>query len=65
MKFYLDSADARQWALPAGCPQVQGVTTNPTLVMQAGLPVSLSWADSKVKCNTCKPCKVRRCKSPH
>lgn len=42
MKFYLDSADARQWALPAGCPPVQGVTTNPTLVMQAGLPVSLS-----------------------
>lgn len=41
MKFYLDSADARQWALPAGCPPVQGVTTNPTLVMQAGLPVSL------------------------
>ena len=42
MKFYLDSADARQWALPAGCPPVQGVTTNPTLVMQAGLPVSLA-----------------------
>jgi transaldolase len=41
MKFYLDCADARQWALPAGCPPVQGVTTNPTLVMQAGLPVSL------------------------
>jgi transaldolase len=41
MKFYLDSADARQWALPAGCPPVQGVTTNPTLVMQAGLAVSL------------------------
>jgi transaldolase len=42
MKFYLDSADARQWVLPVGCPPVQGVTTNPTLVMQAGLPVSLS-----------------------
>jgi transaldolase len=42
MKLYLDTADARQWALPAGCPPVQGVTTNPTLVMQAGLPVSLS-----------------------
>lgn len=41
MKFYLDSADVRQWRLPAGCPPVQGVTTNPTLVMQAGLPVSL------------------------
>ena len=41
MKLYIDSADARQWALPPGCPPVQGVTTNPTLVMQAGLPVSL------------------------
>ena len=41
MKFYLDSANAHQWALPAGCPPVQGVTTNPTLVLQAGLPVSL------------------------
>jgi transaldolase len=41
MKFYLDCADARQWALPSGCPPVQGVTTNPTLVMQAGLSVSL------------------------
>jgi len=41
MKFYLDSADASQWTLPAGCPPVQGVTTNPTLFMQAGLPVSL------------------------
>ena len=42
MKFFLDSADAQQWALPSGCPPVQGVTTNPTLVMQAGLPVSLT-----------------------
>lgn len=42
MKLYLDSADARQWALPAGCPPVQGVTTNPTLVLKAGLPVSLA-----------------------
>jgi transaldolase len=42
MKFYLDCADVRQWAMPAGCPPVQGVTTNPTLVMQAGLPVSLA-----------------------
>ena len=42
MKFYLDSADARQWLLPAGCPPVQGVTTNPTLMMQAGLSVTLA-----------------------
>lgn len=41
MKLYLDSADARQWVLPAGCPAVEGVTTNPSLVMKAGLPVSL------------------------
>ena len=41
MKLYLDSADAQQWVLPAGCPPAQGVTTNPTLVLQAGLPVSL------------------------
>ena len=42
MKFYLDSADTHQWALPEGCPPVQGITTNPTLVMQAGLQVSLT-----------------------
>ena len=33
---------AASWALPAGCPPVQGITTNPTLVLQAGLPVTLS-----------------------
>ena len=42
MKLYLDSADAAQWVMPAGAPQIAGVTTNPTLVMQAGLPVSLA-----------------------
>ena len=41
MKVYLDSAIAASWALPPGCPPVQGVTTNPTLVRQAGLPVTL------------------------
>lgn len=41
MKLYLDSADARQWPVLAGCPLVQGVTSNFTRVMQAGLPVSL------------------------
>jgi transaldolase len=41
LKLFLDSADAAQWRLPAGCPAVQGVTTNPSLVLQAGLPVSL------------------------
>lgn len=42
MKIYLDTADTQQWQLPPGCPPVQGVTTNPTLVQQAGLPVSLA-----------------------
>jgi transaldolase len=41
-KIYLDSARAEMWSLPAGCPPVQGVTTNPSLVLQAGLPVNLS-----------------------
>ncbi|MDH4450087.1 MAG: transaldolase family protein [Rhodoferax sp.] len=41
VKIYLDCARVDAWALPAGCPPVQGVTTNPTLVMQAGLPVTL------------------------
>ena len=42
MKIYLDTADTQQWQLPPGCPPVQGVTTNPTLVRQAGLPVTLA-----------------------
>jgi transaldolase len=41
VKIYLDSAQVASWALPAGCPPVCGVTTNPTLVFQAGLPVTL------------------------
>ena len=41
MKIYLDSAAVKTWSLPAGCPHVQGVTTNPTLIHQAGLPVNL------------------------
>jgi transaldolase len=39
---YLDCADVSQWRLPAGCPPIVGVTTNPSLVFQAGLGVSLS-----------------------
>jgi transaldolase len=42
VKIYLDSARVDTWTLPAGCPPVQGVTTNPTLVFQAGLPVNVS-----------------------
>jgi transaldolase len=41
VKIYLDSAQVASWTLPAGCPVVQGVTTNPSLVFQAGLPVTL------------------------
>jgi transaldolase len=42
VKIYLDSAQVSTWQLPAGCPAVQGVTTNPSLVYQAGLPVNLA-----------------------
>jgi transaldolase len=42
VNIYLDSAQVGAWALPPGCPAVQGVTTNPTLVYQAGLPVTLA-----------------------
>ncbi len=42
MKVFLDSAQVDTWRLPAGCPLVQGVTTNPSLVYQAGLPVTLA-----------------------
>ena len=42
MKIYLDSAQISTWKLPAGCPAIQGVTTNPSLVFQAGLPVNLA-----------------------
>lgn len=42
MKLYIDSAAHGDWKLPPGCPPVQGVTTNPTLVLRAGLPVSLA-----------------------
>ena len=42
MKIYLDSAQPKAWTLPAGCPDVCGVTTNPSLVYQAGLPVTLA-----------------------
>lgn len=42
MKLFLDSALPASWALPATCPPVQGVTTNPSLVLQAGLSVTLA-----------------------
>jgi transaldolase len=42
MKIYLDSAQIDSWKLPVGCPDIQGVTTNPSLIFQAGLPVNLA-----------------------
>ena len=41
MRIYLDTAEVTLWKLPEGCPPLQGVTTNPTLIHRAGLPVSL------------------------
>lgn len=40
MKLYLDSADTATWVRHPGLPAFSGVTTNPSLVFQAGLPVS-------------------------
>jgi transaldolase len=42
MKVFLDSAQVSSWSLPSGCPAIAGVTTNPSLVLQAGLPVTLA-----------------------
>jgi len=42
LRLYLDSAQVSDWTLPVGCPPVVGVTTNPSLVFQAGLPVTLA-----------------------
>lgn len=41
MKLFLDGADHTQWTLPPGAPRVQGATTNPTLIREAGLRVCL------------------------
>ena len=41
MILYLDSADATSWYTPPGCAPVRGITTNPSLVHAAALPVSL------------------------
>ena len=41
MKLFLDSAEIADWNKIYGVPSVQGVTTNPTLVRQAGKIVSL------------------------
>ncbi len=41
MKIYLDSAIVSSWRPLAGCPPIQGATTNPSLMYQAGLAVNL------------------------
>ncbi len=41
MQLFLDTAKTDEWQLPAGCPPLAGVTTNPTLILQAGLPLTL------------------------
>ena len=41
MKIYLDSAVSSSWRPLPGCPPIQGVTTNPSLIFQAGLAVNL------------------------
>jgi transaldolase len=42
MHLFLDTANTQEWQLPAGCAPLAGVTTNPTLIMQAGLPLTLA-----------------------
>lgn len=49
MKLYLDSAQVATWRLPTGCPPVCGVTTNPSLVHQAGLAVTLDTYEALVR----------------
>lgn len=42
MQLYLDTANTADWSLPAGCAPIAGVTTNPTLIYAAGLPLTLA-----------------------
>jgi transaldolase len=48
MQFYLDTANTTEWALPTGCPPIAGVTTNPTLIHAAGLPLTLATYESLI-----------------
>ena len=41
MRLYLDTANPLEWSLPEGCPPLQGVTTNPTLIHRAGFQATL------------------------
>ncbi len=42
MQLYLDTAVVADWQLPAGCAPIAGVTTNPTLIREAGLALTLA-----------------------
>lgn len=41
-RLFLDSADPALWRLQPGSPPIRGITTNPSLIRQAGQSVSLS-----------------------
>ncbi len=42
MNIFLDTAHTQEWGNIPGCAPIQGVTTNPTLVIQAGMRVTLA-----------------------
>jgi transaldolase len=48
MQLYLDTANTAEWTLPSGCPPIAGVTTNPTLIHAAGLPLTLATYESLI-----------------
>jgi transaldolase len=48
MDLYLDTAITTEWVLPMGCAPIAGVTTNPTLIHAAGLPLSLATYESLI-----------------
>jgi transaldolase len=49
MHLYLDTADTAEWTLPAGCATIAGVTTNPTLILAAGLPLTLATYEALIQ----------------
>ncbi len=48
MQLFLDTAVIADWQLPKGCAPIAGVTTNPTLVRAAGLPLTLASYESLI-----------------
>ena len=49
MHIYIDCADVALWKMPAGVPPVVGITTNPSLIFQAGLSVTLETYERLLK----------------